>query len=303
VVWSLVGGGSLDQAGLYRAPTTSSGPALVIAKAGAKADTALVRIIAGGGTLFGIPFGHFKEPDPGAPLRSGGDLVVPMGELAKLPMIRARGGRVMVNVVGGGKCSLDSLGQWQMSLWTACWQRNLTPALRDTVLAYAASGQVVGTYLIDEPNLVKRWGVIRPVDVCAMGAYARAELPGVPVIVRVAPHWMGLCPTVDATWAQYATRRGVPVVQYRDSMLAGAKQRGYALVFSLNALGDEFDGTDMTAARVTEYGTPLLDSPTCYFMVWEYATSWSERPDVRAALDSLGRLAATRLPKDCRRPM
>jgi hypothetical protein len=298
-----VGGGSLDQSGFYRAPTTSAGLALVIAAAGGKADTALVRIVAGGGTLAGIPFGHFSEPDPGVPLRTGGDLVVPGGQLAKLPMIRARGGRVMVNVIGGGKCSLDSLGQWQMALWQACWKRNLPDSLRDTVMTYAATGQVVGTYLMDEPNLVKRWGVVRPSDVCAMAAYARAELPGIPVIVRVAPHWLGNCPMVDATWAQYGTRRGVPVTQYRDSMLAGAKQRGYALVFSLNALNDDALGGDMTAAQVTQYGTPLLDSPACYFMVWEYATTWSERPDVRAALDSLGRLAALRPPKDCRRPM
>jgi hypothetical protein len=303
VVWSLVGGGTLSPTGFYRAPTTTAGVALVIAAAGGKADTAVVRVIAGGGTLAGIPFGHFKEPDPGALWRSGGDLIVPQGELGKLPMIRARGGRVMVNVVGGGKCSLDSLGQWQMSLWTACWQRNLTPANRDTVLAYAASGQVVGTYLIDEPNLVKRWGVIRTADVCAMAAYARAELPGIPVIARVAPHWVGTCSALDATWAQYGTRRGVPVTQYRDSMLAGAKARGYALVFSLNALNDDALGSDMTAANVLAYGTPLLDSPACYFMVWEYAMTWSERPDVRTALDSLGRLAALRPPKDCRRPM
>jgi hypothetical protein len=303
VVWSLVGGGTLDQAGLYHAPTTTAGTALVIARAGAKADTAVVRIVAGGGTLAGIPFGHFKEPDPGALWRSGGDLIVPQGELGKLPMIRARGGRVMVNVVGGGKCALDVNGQWQMTLWIACWKRNLPESLRDTVRTYAASGQVVGTYLIDEPNLVKRWGTITPADVCAMAAYARTELPGIPVIARVAPHWVGTCPALDATWAQYGSRRQVPVTQYRDSMLAGAKQRGYALVFSLNALNDDGLGSDMTAANVLAYGTPLLDSPACYFMVWEYAMDWSERPDVRAALDSLARLAALRPPKDCRRPM
>jgi hypothetical protein len=74
-------------------------------------------------------------------------------------------------------------------------------------------------------------------------------------------------------------------------------------VFSLNALNDDALGSDMTAAQVTQYGTPLLASPACYFMVWEYAVGWSERSDVRTALDSLGRLAALRPPKDCRRPM
>jgi hypothetical protein len=300
-VWTLVGGGTIDQAGLYRAPMTSSGPALVVAAHGTR-DTALVRITAGGGTL-GIPFGHFKEPDPGTLWRSGGDLIVPQGELAKLPMIRARGGRVMVNVVGGGKCSLDSLGQWQMVLWQACWRKNLTPALRDTVLAYAAAGVVVGDYLIDEPNLVKRWGVITPADVCRMAEFARVELPGIPVLVRAAPAWLGTCPMIDAAWAQYGSRRQVPVDDYRDEHVVAAKARGYQIVFSLNALNDDALGTPMTPAQVMDYGTELMDSPLCYFMVWEYATTWSERPEIRAALDSLGRIAATRTPKDCRRPM
>jgi hypothetical protein len=301
VVWALVGGGTLSTDGFYRAPTTVSGQALVIGRVGSKADTGVVRFVAGG-SVAGIPFGHFKEPSPGAPLRSGGDLIVPQGELADLPMIRARGGMVIVNVVGGGKCSLDTLGQWQMSLWQACWKRNLTPARRDTVLAYAASGQVVGDYLIDEPNLVKRWGIIRPSDVCDMAAFARTELPGIPVVVRVAPAWLGLCPNVDATWAQYGTRRNVPVDDYRDEHLEAAKARGYALVFSLNALNNDGDGTPMTAAEVTEYGTVLLQGQPCLFMIWEYATTWSERPEIRTALDSLGRIAQGQPRKGCARP-
>ena len=39
----------------------------------------------------------------------------------------------------------------------------------------------------------------------------------------------------------------------------------------------------------------------CAFFVWEYASSWSERPDIRAALDSLGRVAATLPRRECRR--
>jgi hypothetical protein len=301
VTWALVGAGALDSTGFYRAPTTSSGPVLVIARAGGKADTALVRIAAGGGTL-GIPFGHFKEPEPGTLWRSGGDLIVPQGELGKLPMIRARGGRVVVNVVGGGKCSLDSLAQWQMELWQSCWRKNLPDSLRDTVLAYAADGVVVGTYLIDEPNLVKRWGIISPAQVCQMALFARTELPGVPVLVRAAADWVGACPAIDAVWAQYGTRRGVEVTLYRDAQLAAAKARGYAQVFSLNALNDDAMGTDMTPVQVTGYGTVLLAGRPCYFMVWEYATSWSERPEIRAALDSLGRIAATLPGATCKRP-
>ncbi|HEX2450386.1 MAG TPA: hypothetical protein VHJ69_04570, partial [Gemmatimonadales bacterium] len=246
-------GGTISETGLYTAGETP-GTFRVIAMADKLTDTSVVTLTAtsgggtpepepspapipsGGGTLSGIPFGHFKEPRPGSYLRSGGDLVVPMGELDKLPLTRERGGRVVVNVVGGGKCAKDASGQWQMDLWTACWKRNLTAANRARMLAYADSGVVVGTYLIDEPNLVKRWGVISPAQVCNMARFARAELPGIPVLVRAAPEWLGSCDAIDAGWAQYGSRRNQAVEDYREEHLAAAKSRGYALVFSLNAL-------------------------------------------------------------------
>jgi hypothetical protein len=295
--------GSVTSGGRYTAPAVA-GPDRVVFRHNGFADTTTIAVgSTGGGTVAGIPFGHFKEPAPGAPLRSGGDVIVPQGQLANLPAIKARNGRVIVNVVGGGKCSLDAAGQWQMALWQACWKRNLTAANRDTVLAYAASGTVVGDYLIDEPNLVNRWGTIKPSDVCAMATFARTELPGVPVIVRAAPEWLGTCTSIDAAWAQYGSRRGVPATDYRDAHLSAAAVRGYALVFSLNGLNDDAAGTAMTPAQVTEYGTALLAGKPCLFMVWEYATTWSERPDIKPALDSLGRLAATLPATSCRRPM
>jgi len=322
-------GGTINATGLYTAGETA-GAFRVVATADKLADTSAVTvpqtsgggtpapepspepspspspepipapIPSGGGTLSGIPFGHFKEPKPGSYLRSGGDLVVPMGELDKLPLTRERGGRVVVNVVGGGKCAKDASGQWQMDLWVACWKKNLTSASRARMLAYADSGVVVGTYLIDEPNLVKRWGVISPAQVCNMARFASAELPGIPVLVRAAPEWLGSCDAIDAGWAQYGSRRNQAVEDYREEHLAAAKARGYALVFSLNALNDDGNGTDMTPAQVMNYGTALMVPGVCAFFVWEYATTWSERPEIRAALDSLGRLAATLPRRECR---
>ena len=312
-------GGTISETGLYTAGPTP-GTFRVIARTDKLADTSVVSLAStsgggtpapepspeptppGGGTVAGVPFGHFKEPAPGSRLRSGGDLVVPMGELDKLPGIRTRGGQVIVNVVGGGKCSLDANGQWQMALWKACWSKNLTSERRNQMLAYADSGVVVGTYLIDEPNLVKRWGTITQAQVCEMARFARSELPGIPVIVRAAPSWLGDCAAIDAAWAQYGSRRGVSVEAYRDEHLAAAKARGYALVFSLNALNDDGYGTDMTPSQVTTYGTALMVPGICLFFVWEYNLAWSERSDIRAALDSLGRLAATLPRRTCARP-
>jgi hypothetical protein len=160
----------------------------------------------------------------------------------------------------------------------------------------------VGTYLIDEPNLVKRWGTITPSQVCQMADFARTELPGIPVLVRAAADFVKDCPAIDAVWAQYGSRRGVEVNEYREQQLAASKRYGYAQVFSLNALNDDAQGTDMTPSQVTDYGTALLAGKPCLFMVWEYATTWSERPEIRAALDSLGRIAQQLPRTTCRRP-
>ena len=312
-------GGTITETGLYTAGQTP-GTFRIVAKADKLADTSIVTLAStaggstpeteplpapgptDGGTLGGIPFGHFKEPAPGSPLRTGGYLIVPQGELSKLPVIRARRGQVIVNVTGGGKCALDAAGQFQMDRWQSCWRLNLTAANRQRILAYADSGTVVGTYLIDEPNLVKRWGVITPAQVCQMAGFARAELPGIPVMVRAAPAWLGDCAAIDAGWAQYGSRRGVSVEEYRQEHLAAAKARGYTMVFSLNALNDDGQGTPMTPAQVLDYGTALMVPGVCAFFVWEYNTTWSERPEIRAALDSVGRIAATLPRRGCRRP-
>jgi hypothetical protein len=312
-------GGTINETGLYTAGQTP-GTFRVTATADELADTSAVTLAAtsggdtpepspspapqtpsGGTTLSGIPFGHFKEPKPGSYLRTAGYLIVPQGQLDQLPGIKTRGGQVVVNIVGGGKCALDGSGQFQMSLWQACWRLNLTAQNRTRILAYADSGVVVGTYLIDEPNLVKRWGTITPQQVCQMAQFARGELPGIPVLVRAAATWLGTCEAIDASWSQYGSRRGVSAEEYRDEHLAAAKARGYQIVFSLNALNDDGAGTDMTPSQVVNYGTALMVPGVCAFFVWEYATTWSERPEIRTALDSLGRLAATLPRRECRR--
>jgi hypothetical protein len=311
-------GGTITETGLYTAGQ-EPGTFRVVATADKLADTSAVTLAAtsGGGTPepepspaptptdggmvdAGIPFGHFNEPAPGSPLRSGGYLVVPRGDLADLPLIRARGGRVIVNYTAGGACAKDASGQFQYDLWAACWSKYLTP-VRTQILAYADSGVVVGTYLIDEPNLVKRWGTIAPATVCRMAQRARADLPGIPVIVRAAASWLGECQAIDAAWSQYGSRRGVTVEEYRRDQLDAAKARGYALIFSLVALNDDGAGTDMTPQQVTDYGTVLMGPEICAFYIWEYATSWSERPEIKAALDSLGRIAATLPRRECAR--
>ncbi len=320
-------GGTISETGLYTAGQTT-GAFHVIATADRLADTSAVTLAStsggdtpvpepspepspepgpaptipsGGTTLNGIPFGHFKEPKPGSYLRTGGYLIVPQGQLDQLPSIKTRGGQVVVNIVGGGKCALDASGQFQMSLWQACWRLNVTAQNRARILAYADSGVVVGTYLIDEPNLVQRWGTISPQQVCQMAQFARADLPGIPVLVRAAATWLGTCEAIDASWSQYGSRRGVSADEYRDEHIAAAKARGYQIVFSLNALNDDGAGTDMTPAQVVDYGTALMVPGVCAFFVWEYATTWSERPEIHAALDSLGRIAATLPRRDCRR--
>jgi hypothetical protein len=92
------------------------------------------------------------------------------------------------------------------------------------------------------------------------------------------------------------------VTAYRDQHFADARRYGYALVFSLVALNDDGSGTDMTASQVTEYGTALLAGKPCAFYIWRYDAKWSTRPEIVAALDSLGRIAQQLPATSCRKP-
>ncbi len=131
-----------------------------------------------------------------------------------------------------------------------------------------------------------------------------------PIFLRKAPfQWVHL----DAAWAQYSVRKG-DVEPYVEKHVAAAKQAGLALVLGLNVL-DGGDGSSgwrgtkskywaMSAAEVVKFGSVLArERNGCALLLWKYDrpdTSYFAQPEIQAALDQLGRLAADGPAASCR---
>jgi hypothetical protein len=316
VSWTLVGAGALDSTGFYRAPTTSSGPALAVASAGGKADTALVRFVAGGGVVDFVPFGLARTPVTSLGGLYGYSLLPEQdGVLRDLAEIRRRGARVSLNLTNSGACMLDAAGNYSYTRWEACFDAVALPAL-ERITAYGDSGTINDIYLADEPNHPTRWGTgFTQAMVERMAAHSKALFPRIPTSIRAAPEWLARAGiayvALDGAWAQYRANRG-PIADYVRHHADGARRLGLWLAFGLNVLdgGDGSSGIvnsttnngsplyEMTGAELVRYGSAMLAAQPCVVGGFKWDTQWMGRPGNRTGADSLARLAQQQ-PRDC----
>jgi hypothetical protein len=137
----------------------------------------------------------------------------------------------------------------------------------------------------------------------------------------VTAEWLGEGDTtyehLDIAWAQWqgppgAAGTGLSPEEFRDRHVAHAKRLGLGLVFGMNYLdgGDGSSGIQrdparpewwqMSAAEVMKVGTVLTGAPySCALLSWRYDPEFEGRPEIRAALDSVGRVAAARGGTSC----
>jgi hypothetical protein len=328
ITWTLVGGGTLSPTGFYRAPTNSGGPALVIARCPdcrvKSADTAIVTMSSGGGTLPGVPFGLSATPVANlGGLVSYTLLPAHKGVLRDLAEIKARGARVSVNLTGGGACALDASGTFRYDLWRACFDLEALPN-HARITAYGDSGTVSDIYLIDEPNHQTRWGPegsVPQATVEQMACYAKSLFPRIPTAVRASPEWLAQRPVtyrcLDGAWAQYRANRG-RIQDYVRIHKDGAVALGLWVGFAINVIdGGTTDPADplfsgwrsgtsangsplysMSPAEILAYGVPMVGAKPCALSGFRFDESYLAKPGVRVALDSLARLASQQ-PRDC----
>ena len=160
-------------------------------------------------------------------------------------------------------------------------------------------------------------------DIEEMARYSESIWPTLPTAVRATAEWLGRGDTtytsLDIAWAQWAgphigAGTGLTPQQFRDENVARAKELELGLVFGMNYLngGDGssgIPGTDphpelwqMSAAEVANVGTVLAGAPyACALLSWRHDAGFESRPEVRAALDSVARVAAERGGTSCTR--
>jgi hypothetical protein len=255
----------------------------------------------------GMPFGLFGLP--ATELGSNYNAVMANARfwlrrgtvLAELAAIKARGGKVFVNLTGGPRKYLDEYGCFSLTKW-----KQAVDAFRlIPFTSYITDGTIVAHYLIDEPNDPTNWcGVpVPPATVEEMARYSKQLWPNMATVARTEPtylaQWSGTFRYLDAAWAQYAARKGDPY-DFIKRNVADAKRKGLALVTGLNILMGDFR-EPMTPSMIKSVGSVLVSSwYPCAFISWKYDAEYLATPGVRDALKYLRAKALQKTYKSCR---
>lgn len=233
--------------------------------------------------------------------------------LRELVGVRAKGGRVVIKLVGGPDDFVQNSDRtFSLTKWKALVDRFRTMSFS----SYVADGTVIGIYLIDEPYHAKKWGgkIIPQSTVEEMARYSKQIWPGMTTFVRAPPTWLAEAPItytyLDAGWSQYEPYLG-DVNQWISAEVAAAKRTGLGMVVGLNVLngGDGSSGIPgtrtrmyaMSANELRRLGGAVLDqSYACAFFMWMYQDTYHGRSDMRSAMAELSAKAKTHVKTSCR---
>ena len=252
----------------------------------------------------GIPFGTFAQPNEEFGSRYNGAMRIigPQMLLSDLAAIKARGGRVVVNLAGGQRTFRDADGHFSFALW----KQRVDRFRGIDFSSYVDDGTVIAHYLVDEPNDPANWsGVpISGATLDQMAQYSKQLWPKMATVVRAYPDylakWSGTYQYLDAAWAQYVYRKG-PADEFIARSVSDAKSKGLGLVVGLNILRGGPDGAAMTASQVQAWGSALLSSSyPCAFISWEYDSRYLGAGAVQDAMDALRAKAQNRSTAGCR---
>lgn len=252
----------------------------------------------------GIPFGHFHLPNAAFGSMHNGALrnIWPEYLLSNLAAIKARGGKVVLNLAGHEKYFKDSNGHFSLTKWKARVDRfrNINFS------SYISDGTIVAHYLIDEPNDPTNWSgqTVPGSTLEAMAKHSKAIWPNLPTVVRAYPdyldNWSGTYYYLDAAWAQYVYRKG-DVSDFISRNVSLAKNKGLALIVGLNISKGGPNGARMTPTQIKSWGSTLLNSTyPCAFISWQYDSDYLDRTDVKSSLAYLRDKARNRSFKTCR---
>jgi len=250
----------------------------------------------------GLPFGTFAQPTSlfGSVYNGALRTIGPSQLLSELAAIKARGGRIMLMMVGTESNYKDANGHFSFTKWKQRVDRfrgiNFT--------SYVTDGTIMAHYLIDEPQDPSNWNgqPIPPSTVDAMGQYSKSIWPGLATVVRTAPKYFTSNPHyIDAAWAQYLARFG-DVNTYIRQSVSDAQARGLALVVGMNVIrGGTPNGSKMTATQVTSFGEALLSSSyPCAFISWQYNSTYLSSSAIVSAMKTLRSKAQSHTARACR---
>ncbi len=206
---------------------------------------------------------------------------------------RTAGARLFIAPVGLGGRVFDSAGRFSLSLWKAQLDAfHADPRANAALEEAIADGTAFRHYLIDEPDLVRRWGrVVTFAEVEQMCLYSRGYWPTWRIAIRVDPTNPWMVRTMSGLtdmWAQYTLVRG-DVTTYRDGRIAAAKALGHGLVIGLNIhhFTVPNGGRAATPSEIQHYGGILAAScETTAFNMWQFNSTDYAQPGEPAAIQA-----------------
>jgi len=219
--------------------------------------------------------------------------------LSTLKAIKARGGKVVLQLTGNEDHYLDSSGHFSFTKWKA----RVDLFRKYNFSSYITDGTIIAHFMIDEPNDATNFGglAVTGIQVEAMAQYSKTIWPTMATVVRTESTYLARWPSykyLDATWAQYVYRKGDPGT-FISRNIADAQKLGLALVTGLNIKRGGINGAKMTPTQIKTWGATLLaPTYTCAFISWEYM-SYVNTTAVKDAMIYLRAKAQNRNFKPC----
>jgi hypothetical protein len=217
---------------------------------------------------------------------------------------QAAGNQVRLIVMLAGMSRVKNAdGTFSLTKWKSEVDRYRTLSLATSI----SNGTFYLHYLVDQPNCASCWGgqAISWATVEEMARYSKTIWPGLGTVVRAQPSDLAKATFqwnyLDAGWAQYNTKMG-DVRTYIGSQVSQAKNEGLGLVAGLNV--NDASGVNtapMSASQIKTFGTVLASqSYVCALAGWRYDATYLSQTGIRAAFDSVAKVARNRTSGSCR---
>jgi hypothetical protein len=257
----------------------------------------------------GIPFGLYALPTElygsiyNGALRNARSLDTAGTFLSTLAAIKARGGKVVLQLTGNHDYYVDANRHFDFEKWKA----RVDDFRKYNFTSYITDGTIIAHFMIDEPNDPSNFGGV-PVTgttIEAMAKYSKSIWPTLPTVVRTESTYLLQWPGyqyLDATWAQYIYRKG-DVTTFINRNIADAKKLGLQLVTGLNIKKGGPNFKTMTPDEIKTWGSVLLTSSyPCAFISWSYEgrEAYFATTSVKNAMSFLRAKAQNHATKSCR---
>jgi hypothetical protein len=246
-----------------------------------------------------LPFSVFQAPS--SAWTGGSYRADPAEIVSRLTTDKSRGVRTVVSLAWPARVK-NADGTFNLTKWKAQVDRFRNLSLGQFVTSRTFYAHLV----VDQPNCAACWGgtAIPWATVEAMAKYSKAIWPALPTVAKAPPtvlanatfRWSYL----DAGWAMYSTRQG-DLRSYLASQATAARNEGLGLMVGLNLIDAAGANTAaMTASQILQLGTVAAKEPSaCALVGWRYDASYVGQTAIRAALDSVAKVARSRSAGAC----